>query len=177
MHHLSPDLTRGGAWVPAAVLLAGFVGSATGLSPARLPALSAQAAFGPARSGCSLRAPLSPPTRAPLRATQSDAPDSAQTRGTGLQFEPPAGLGDVEAGARRLREWLRECGDCDVVLVSGAGLSTESGIPDYRSPTGSYSKGHRPMQHDEFVGLSFSRAPARPHAHDSAHTHSHTHAC
>jgi hypothetical protein len=162
--------------VPAAVLLAGFVGSATGLSPARLPALSAQAAFGPARSGCSLRAPLSPPTRAP-RATQSDAPDSAQTRGPGLQFEPPAGLGDVEAGARRLREWLRECGDSDVVLVSGAGLSTESGIPDYRSPAGSYSKGHRPMQHDEFVGLSFSRAPARPHAHDSAHTHSHTHAC
>jgi len=30
-------------------------------------------------------------------------------------------------------------------------MSTESGIPDYRSPEGSYSKGHKPLTHMEFV--------------------------
>jgi hypothetical protein len=34
----------------------------------------------------------------------------------------------------------------------GAGVSTESGIPDYRSPNGSYSRGHKPMTHQEFMG-------------------------
>lgn len=36
-------------------------------------------------------------------------------------------------------------------LISGAGVSTESGIPDYRSPQGSYSRGHKPMTHQEFL--------------------------
>ena len=44
-----------------------------------------------------------------------------------------------------------------LVVLTGAGLSTESGIPDYRSPAGSYSKGHRPMTHDEFVGSHAAR--------------------
>jgi NAD-dependent SIR2 family protein deacetylase len=38
-----------------------------------------------------------------------------------------------------------------VVVLSGAGLSTESGIPDYRGPTG--SRRHRaPMTYQEFTG-------------------------
>eukprot|EP00656_Telonema_subtile_P014093 TRINITY_DN1717_c0_g1_i1.p1 TRINITY_DN1717_c0_g1~~TRINITY_DN1717_c0_g1_i1.p1 ORF type:complete len:295 (+),score=65.40 TRINITY_DN1717_c0_g1_i1:167-1051(+) len=37
------------------------------------------------------------------------------------------------------------------VVLSGAGLSTRSGIPDYRSPQGSYSKGHTPMTHAQFI--------------------------
>ena len=44
-----------------------------------------------------------------------------------------------------------------LVVLTGAGISTDSGIPDYRSPAGSYSKGHRPMQHDEFVGTEEAR--------------------
>jgi len=44
-----------------------------------------------------------------------------------------------------------------LVVLTGAGLSTESGIPDYRSPAGSYSKGHVPMQHDEFLGSDAAR--------------------
>ncbi|PRP86334.1 hypothetical protein PROFUN_05475 [Planoprotostelium fungivorum] len=38
-----------------------------------------------------------------------------------------------------------------LIAITGAGLSTESGIPDYRSPNGSYSKGHKPTTYTEFV--------------------------
>jgi NAD-dependent SIR2 family protein deacetylase len=38
-----------------------------------------------------------------------------------------------------------------VVVLSGAGLSTESGIPDYRGPSGA-SRRHTPMTYQSFVG-------------------------
>ncbi len=38
-----------------------------------------------------------------------------------------------------------------VVVLSGAGLSTESGIPDYRGAEGSLRR-HTPMTYEEFVG-------------------------
>ncbi|GLZ35106.1 NAD-dependent protein deacetylase [Lentzea sp. NBRC 105346] len=43
-----------------------------------------------------------------------------------------------------------------VVVLSGAGLSTESGIPDYRGARGSLRR-HTPMTYDEFVGSASSR--------------------
>lgn len=38
-----------------------------------------------------------------------------------------------------------------VVVLSGAGLSTESGIPDYRGPSGAASRRHAPMTFQAFV--------------------------
>ena len=37
-----------------------------------------------------------------------------------------------------------------VVALSGAGLSTESGIPDYRGPDGAYSRNHTPITYQLF---------------------------
>lgn len=46
-------------------------------------------------------------------------------------------------------------GDGDAVVLSGAGLSTESGIPDYRGPDG--NRRVTPMQFSEFLGSSLAR--------------------
>ena len=43
-----------------------------------------------------------------------------------------------------------------VVVLSGAGLSTESGIPDYRGPTGA-QRTNTPMTYQEFVGSEAGR--------------------
>jgi NAD-dependent SIR2 family protein deacetylase len=42
------------------------------------------------------------------------------------------------------------------LVLSGAGISTESGIPDYRGPNGSM-RTRRPMQYREFVGSEDAR--------------------
>lgn len=39
-----------------------------------------------------------------------------------------------------------------VVVLSGAGLSTESGIPDYRGPSGASQRKHAPMTYQTFTG-------------------------
>ncbi|NGY60482.1 NAD-dependent protein deacetylase [Lentzea sp. NEAU-D13] len=44
----------------------------------------------------------------------------------------------------------------DVLVLSGAGLSTESGIPDYRGEGGSLRK-HTPMTYEEFTSSAASR--------------------
>ncbi len=45
----------------------------------------------------------------------------------------------------------------DVVVLSGAGLSTESGIPDYRGRSAAALQRRSPMTHDMFVGDPVAR--------------------
>jgi NAD-dependent SIR2 family protein deacetylase len=56
-------------------------------------------------------------------------------------------------GTERLAELVRGGG---VVVLSGAGISTESGIPDYRGPTGSL-RARLPMTISEFTGSPAAR--------------------
>ncbi|GLY06065.1 MULTISPECIES: NAD-dependent protein deacetylase [Actinoplanes] len=53
----------------------------------------------------------------------------------------------------RLDAWIREGG---VVVLSGAGLSTDSGIPDYRGPSGS-ARRNTPMTYQNFTGDPVAR--------------------
>ncbi|GLC37857.1 hypothetical protein PLESTB_001483600 [Pleodorina starrii] len=45
-----------------------------------------------------------------------------------------------------------------LVVLTGAGCSTESGVPDYRSPQGAYSTGFKPMTHQQFLASPANRA-------------------
>ncbi len=64
----------------------------------------------------------------------------------------PAPL-DQAAALEALADLLR---DGDAVVLSGAGISTESGIPDYRGPTGA-ARPSNPMTYQVFTGDPVAR--------------------
>ena len=47
----------------------------------------------------------------------------------------------------------------EIVVFTGAGISTESGIPDFRSPGGIWSR-YRPVSFQEFISSEESRVEA-----------------
>eukprot|EP01025_Chloroclados_australasicus_P069562 TRINITY_DN9837_c0_g1_i2.p1 TRINITY_DN9837_c0_g1~~TRINITY_DN9837_c0_g1_i2.p1 ORF type:complete len:399 (+),score=35.88 TRINITY_DN9837_c0_g1_i2:60-1199(+) len=64
---------------------------------------------------------------------------------------PPIMLTDLEKLVKIIQENKR------VVVLTGAGVSTESDIPDYRGPNGAYSTGFKPMTHQEFISSKSQR--------------------
>src|SRR5215469_272782 len=59
----------------------------------------------------------------------------------------------IELGVAELADLVT---DGDVLVLSGAGLSTESGIPDYRGPTG-LARRAEPMSYQTFRGSTAAR--------------------
>jgi NAD-dependent SIR2 family protein deacetylase len=59
-------------------------------------------------------------------------------------------------GATDVAPVVEVVGGGGVVVLSGAGISTESGIPDYRGETGSL-RTHTPMTYGDFVGSESGR--------------------
>lgn len=57
----------------------------------------------------------------------------------------------------QLRTWIKECPPQGLVFFGGAGVSTESGIPDFRSSNGLFNK-HYPYPAETIVSHSFFEA-------------------
>ena len=64
---------------------------------------------------------------------------------------------DLRSGVDQLAEMIAEASI--IVPFTGAGISTESGIPDFRSPGGLWTR-NRPIPFDEFVASSDARDEA-----------------
>jgi NAD+-dependent protein deacetylase sirtuin 4 len=62
---------------------------------------------------------------------------------------------DLQEQVDKLYQWWLD--KKRVICLTGAGISTESGIPDYRGHTGSYHNGHKPMIHDHFMKSAMAR--------------------
>lgn len=63
-------------------------------------------------------------------------------------------MADLAATIADVAKWLREARRA--VVFTGAGISTESGIPDFRSPGGVWSQ-NKPVYYDEFLASAEAR--------------------
>ena len=64
---------------------------------------------------------------------------------------------DIRSGVEQLGDMIAAASV--IVPFTGAGISTECGIPDFRSPGGLWSR-HRPIPFDEFIASAEAREEA-----------------
>ena len=62
---------------------------------------------------------------------------------------------EIKEKAQILIDWFES--KQHVLCLTGAGISTESSIPDYRGHQGSYHNGHKPMLHEQFMSSQYQR--------------------
>lgn len=121
------------------------------------------------RSMVSLHGPaiLSTATRAMRRRnTKNNPPAGSQTamkaslraeQNLELPPDPNAFLTEeqLQEQVETLLDWWKD--KQNVICITGAGLSTESGLPDYRGHNGSYHRGHKPVLHDQYMQSEYNR--------------------
>ena len=61
----------------------------------------------------------------------------------------------VENDIQVLRDWISACGAGRMVFFGGAGVSTESGIPDFRSPDGLYAQKYGSVPPEQMISRSY----------------------
>lgn len=66
-----------------------------------------------------------------------------------IGFAPPDVAPPLESEVRALASFVADAER--LLVITGAGVSTESAIPDYRSPRGAYSRNFKPMTHQDFM--------------------------
>jgi hypothetical protein len=69
------------------------------------------------------------------------------TGGVGVPYTAPMAPPLSQAELERLADFVLS--SQRLVVLTGAGVSTESNIPDYRGPQGAYSTGFKPMTHQQ----------------------------
>lgn len=77
-------------------------------------------------------------------------------RSLGVPLTAPAVPLIAEQDLERLVEHIRTARS--VTVLTGAGVSTESNIPDYRGARGAYSTGFTPMTHQQFMSTPEARS-------------------
>ncbi len=66
----------------------------------------------------------------------------------------------TDQSIEQLRTWIDECKPGRMVFFGGAGVSTESGIPDFRSPDGLYAQKYGDVPPEEMISRTyFDRHP------------------
>ena len=89
-----------------------------------------------------------PQNRSDSAATQSSGSPAATTkRPAGVPLTAPATPPISDSQLAQLVDFVTSCKR--LVVLTGAGCSTESNIPDYRGPKGAYSTGFQPMTHQQ----------------------------
>lgn len=94
------------------------------------------------------------PRDVPLPLTPAEQLTRAGTR---VVTGGPVPVTDVDVAAARLAELVGAGG---ALVLTGAGMSTDSGIPDYRGPQGSLRR-HTPMTYQQFTGVTEDGPAAR----------------